>query len=108
MILSAQADFNALIEAINTARIMRFLSKPWDNLHLIACVESALALHERIRARLRPDQEYPASADTAPAGECGPQVQPGVPSAITTVDWNFDGTLSVEALGGTSRTVPRG
>jgi two-component system probable response regulator PhcQ len=45
LILSAQADLQGLIGAINEAGIQRFIMKPWDDLEL--CVVMAEALQQR-------------------------------------------------------------
>jgi DNA-binding NtrC family response regulator len=99
MILSAQADFNALVEAINSARIVRFISKPWDNAHLIACAEAALALHERVREQVRVKAERASVPDVAISGEIELLSQENFSPELSTVDWNADGSISLEALG---------
>jgi two-component system probable response regulator PhcQ len=42
LILSGQADIDALISAINETHIYRFIAKPWDNLELQSCIAQAL------------------------------------------------------------------
>jgi DNA-binding NtrC family response regulator len=42
LILSGQADLDALISAINETHIYRFISKPWDKVELQACISQAL------------------------------------------------------------------
>jgi two-component system NtrC family sensor kinase len=42
IMLTGQADQNAIQEAINRSEIFRFISKPWDDTDLLAVVSSAL------------------------------------------------------------------
>jgi len=57
LILSGQADINALISAINDTHIYRFIAKPWDRIELLSCITQALdfrndVLESRRRAYL--------------------------------------------------------
>lgn len=47
IILTGYSDIDALVEAINTARVYRFVSKPWDPTALRQVVEDAFREHER-------------------------------------------------------------
>lgn len=47
IILTGFTDIEALIDAINTSRVFKFVSKPWDPIHLKAIIESALDEHQR-------------------------------------------------------------
>ena len=47
IILTGYTDIEALIDAINTSRVYRFVSKPWDPVHLRRTVESALTEHRK-------------------------------------------------------------
>jgi len=44
LILSGYADLQAVIAAINTVQIHRFISKPWDDYDLTASITQALGL----------------------------------------------------------------
>ena len=48
LILSGQADFKALITAINDAEIYRFISKPADSIDLISSITAALQFFDLI------------------------------------------------------------
>jgi response regulator RpfG family c-di-GMP phosphodiesterase len=101
MILSAQTDFNALVLAINSARIVRFIVKPWDNAEIVAAVEHALVLHDRVRMQKRnlATQRLPDAADLKREAE---RVHlEGLEPGITNVAWNPDGSLNLETLGET-------
>jgi response regulator RpfG family c-di-GMP phosphodiesterase len=46
IILTGYADVEALIDAINTSRVYKFVSKPWDPVEFRRTVEEALQAHE--------------------------------------------------------------
>jgi response regulator RpfG family c-di-GMP phosphodiesterase len=47
IILTGYSDIDALVEAINTARVYRFVSKPWDPTALKQVVQEAFREHEK-------------------------------------------------------------
>src|SRR6185295_6222514 len=47
IILTGFTDVEALIDAINTSRIYKFVSKPWDPIQLRAVIDGALNEHQR-------------------------------------------------------------
>jgi response regulator RpfG family c-di-GMP phosphodiesterase len=47
IILTGYTDIDALVEAINTARIYRFICKPWDPTALKQVVQDAFREHEK-------------------------------------------------------------
>lgn len=47
LMLSGEADFNALISTINETHIYRFISKPWDSTELAATLAEALSHREQ-------------------------------------------------------------
>jgi response regulator RpfG family c-di-GMP phosphodiesterase len=47
IILTGYTDIDALVEAINTARIYRFVCKPWDPTSLKQVVQDAFREHEK-------------------------------------------------------------
>jgi putative nucleotidyltransferase with HDIG domain len=49
IMLTGQADFEAVQKAVNSGEIYRFIHKPWQDDELRGCVESALALHTRVQ-----------------------------------------------------------
>lgn len=46
IILTGYTDIDALIEAINTTRVYKFVGKPWDPLKLKETVDSAIREHQ--------------------------------------------------------------
>lgn len=47
IILTGFTDIEALIDAINTSRIYKFVSKPWDPIHLRTVIDGAISEHRR-------------------------------------------------------------
>jgi len=68
LVLSGEADIDALIRTINETHIYRFLAKPWDQLELLSSIQQALnyrsailesqhqAIGNRIASNSSPDQ----------------------------------------------------
>lgn len=50
LLLSGEADIDALLHSINQTHIYRFMSKPWEEAELRSCIHSALAYRETILA----------------------------------------------------------
>jgi response regulator RpfG family c-di-GMP phosphodiesterase len=53
IILTGYTDIDALVEAINTARIHRFICKPWDPTALKQVVQDAFREHEKFMQQKR-------------------------------------------------------
>ena len=57
MLLTGYSDIDAVIEAINTGRIFRYITKPWDERELKMTIENARQLHglqrENIKAQFQ-------------------------------------------------------
>lgn len=53
IILTGYTDIEALIDAINTSRIHKYMSKPWDPLVLRETVREAICCHEQNMDRKR-------------------------------------------------------
>ena len=96
MILSGYADLNAVIAAINEARIHRFLSKPWNDYELVTAVAQALAFRD-----LQLENERLADELRVMRGRMTPQElemkrleaeEPG----ITKVHWGADGSVILD------------
>jgi DNA-binding NtrC family response regulator len=51
ILLTAYTDINALIEAINSGLVYRYMTKPWNNDDLRVAVTQALDHYEMIKAR---------------------------------------------------------
>ncbi|SFN21515.1 Response regulator receiver domain-containing protein [Formivibrio citricus] len=61
MLLSGQADLEAMISAINEAQIYRFIAKPWDDHELVFSIGQCLAHHHHLRAESRKLAELQAN-----------------------------------------------
>lgn len=53
IILSAYADKDAMLEAVNTAQIFRFLTKPWDDKEMQMIVREAVEKYELVKETQR-------------------------------------------------------
>lgn len=53
IILTGYTDVEDLVEAINTGKVFKYVTKPWDELHLMAVVQQALDTHYVLKARTR-------------------------------------------------------
>ncbi len=98
-ILSAHADVEGLTEAINTARVSRFMSKPWSQAELLTAVHQELCEH-----RQAVETELLAEQQRLARGELPPQeierrrlerMEPG----ITRVQWSSDGAYVLDPTG---------
>ncbi|QPF75930.1 response regulator [Roseateles sp. DAIF2] len=96
VILSGQADQQALLAAINEAQIARFIAKPWVDAELIAALRELLAQRER-----RLETEALADAMRRQRGELSAQeleqrrlerLEPG----LTRVRWDSDGSVIMD------------
>lgn len=98
LVLSAQADMQALVEAINRAEIFRFLAKPWDDAELVATLQAALARRDALLAERRlADEQRVARGEMTPAEMAMRRLEEEEPG-ITRVDWTPDGGVLVEEL----------
>lgn len=98
LVLSAQADMQALVEAINRAEIFRFLAKPWDDTELVATLQAALAYRDaNLQERRLADEQRVARGDMTPAEMALRRLEEEEPG-IARVDWTPDGGILVEEL----------
>ncbi len=95
LILSGQADMAGLIEAINSAMIYRFISKPWDDDELLITVRQALRFNEleRENRKLAEMVRNQSKAIQMQLQELRrlEQLHPG----ITEVSWDADGRIDL-------------
>ena len=96
LILSAQADLQGLIGAINEAGIQRFIMKPWDDLELCMAVAEALQHRELLLENRRLADEVRLARGVISRQELElrrlEQESPG----ITRVRWGPDGSVLLE------------
>ena len=61
VLMTAHADVDSAIRAINTARVLGFVTKPWDERELLLVLDRALEAHETLqqisRAAYQPERE---------------------------------------------------
>ena len=96
MILSGYADLDALVGAINEAKIYRFLSKPWNDYELVSAVAEALAYRELLveKAKLADEAQLAKGRLTPEEAEARrlERLEPG----ITQVRWGPDGSVILD------------
>lgn len=68
LVLSGEADIDALIRTINETHIYRFVAKPWEKADLLSNIQQALAYREVILENRRQADDY-RSRHTAGQGE---------------------------------------
>lgn len=106
LILSAQADMQALVEAINRAEIFRFLAKPWDDDDLVSTLQAALARRDTLLEERRlADEQRVARGDMTPEEMAMRRLEEEEPG-ITKVDWTADGGFVVEELPSDEIEIP--
>jgi len=67
LVLSGEADIDALIRTINETHIYRFLAKPWERAELLSSIQQALIYRDAILdSRRQTSGATPASADGVP------------------------------------------
>ena len=61
VLMTAHADMDSAIRAINTARVLGFITKPWDEQELLVVLDRALEAHQTLRqlsrAAYQPERE---------------------------------------------------
>jgi DNA-binding NtrC family response regulator len=90
LMLSAYSDNNALIEAINSAEVYRFIAKPWHNDELIEIVRQASLRSTRTNLARKHKVKHPLVVDNAVL-ELERQ-DPG----ITLIQFDEDGAISLD------------
>jgi len=96
IIISAYADFDALLKALNEAGIERFVAKPWSDYELREAVRSALERRDlivenrRLAERLRRTEETLAQQNAELARL--ERENPG----LTKVSWAKDGSILLD------------
>lgn len=95
LMLTASADIETAVMALNHAEVFRFIRKPWDA-SLQQAISDALQRHDEVVAaeRLRHDAEAaaPAPAAETPEARALRELEAAEPG-ITRVHWGPDGTV---------------
>ena len=99
VVLSAHADFDGLTDAVNSARIALFLSKPWNEPELLAAVHEQLQEHRRaVELQLLAEQQRLARGELTPQ-EAERRRLERLEPGITQVRWSSDGAYVIDAAG---------
>lgn len=98
LVLSAQADMHALVDAINRAEIFRFLAKPWDDDELVAALKAALAHRDaKLEERRLADEQRVLLGNLTRAEAAERRLVEEEPSFARS-DWKPAGGIEVEEL----------
>lgn len=99
VVLSAHADFDGLTDAVNSARIALFLSKPWNEPELLAAVHEQLEEYRRvIELQLFAEQQRLARGELTPQ-EAERRRLERLEPGITQVQWSSDGAYVLDPAG---------
>lgn len=99
VILSAHADFEGLTDAINSARISQFMSKPWNEPELLATVHEQLEEQRRVvELQLLAEQQRLARGELSPQ-EAERRRLERLEPGITQVRWSSDGAYVLDPAG---------
>lgn len=98
LILSAYADREILLNAINTAEIYRFLAKPWDDTELASTLHSAMARYRQQAQGGPTTQSHPDDPAASEHQATLQQLETHAPG-ITKVLRDQDGAIVVRESG---------
>jgi DNA-binding NtrC family response regulator len=90
LMLSAFSDNNALIAAINSAEVYRFIAKPWNNDELIEIVRQASLRSTRANLAREHNAKHPLIVDSAVQ-----ELERHDPG-ITLIQFDADGAISLD------------
>lgn len=96
LILSGYADLNAVIQAINTTQIFRFIGKPWNDLELKSAITQALQQRElTLENRRLADEVRVARGKLTRQEHMIRQLEARNPG-LTQVNRNADGSIELD------------
>jgi len=93
MVLSGMSDLKGIINAINEAGIVRFISKPWSDLELTFAVETALTERELLLENQRLADELRQMRGLISRQEAELRRLERECPGITRVNWGPDGSV---------------
>ena len=96
IILSGEADRDAVLASINVAEISRFLTKPWHAAELLETVAAAVAETKRNVEKSVALDEYKTRVDADYRRSQALQDLESESPGITAVNWSDDGTIVLE------------
>jgi YesN/AraC family two-component response regulator len=96
LILSGYADLNALVGAINEARIFRFLTKPWSDFELISAIAQALGFRNLLLENQRLADEMRVQRGKLSKLELEMKRLEAIEPGITKVNWGPDGSVILD------------
>lgn len=96
MMLSASADFNTIIGAINEAEVFRYISKPWNVTELRETIQLAVQRREQVlEDRRLADELRVQRGQMSPQEQEAKRLEESDPG-ITKVKWGPDGAVLLD------------
>ena len=96
LILSGYADLNGLIDAINEAGIIRFISKPWNDYELVSTLGQVLALRDLSLENQRLADQARLTMGSISEEEIERKRLEASEPGITQVNWGPDGSVLLD------------
>ena len=96
IMLSGEADREAVLASINDAGIFRFACKPWDDQQLLDIVKLAIAEHTRLRETSIALHAHREHSDMAYRREKVVEALERESPGITQVSWTDDGEILLD------------
>lgn len=93
LIMSGQADLQTVINAVNVAGIVRFISKPWHEVELFLAIENALAERRLLEENRRLADELRVQRKLLSRHEAELRRLETESPGITRVNWGVDGSM---------------
>lgn len=96
MMLSASADFNTIMGAVNEAEVFRYVPKPWLLDDLRDILGQAAVHHDQIREERRLANELRTQRNPLSPQEKEAQELEDLEPGITKVNWGPDGSVRLD------------
>lgn len=95
LIMSGQADLHTLINAVNIAGIVRFISKPWHEIELFLAIDNALAERRLLEENQRLADELRVQRNLLSRHEAELRRVEAECPGITRLHWDLDGSMTL-------------
>ncbi|MFZ6645306.1 response regulator [Undibacterium sp. TJN25] len=96
MMLSASADFNTIMGAVNEAEVFRYIVKPWTTSELEQIVQLAVTRHDQLVEERKLADEQRAQSDTMTVEEKEIRQLENLEPGITKVNWGPGGSVLLD------------
>lgn len=96
LMLSAYAEFGAVVDAVNEAEVFRYIAKPWQEDELEEIIRLALARREQVLEDKKLADEVRVQRGAMSAQEMEAKRLEAEEPGITKVNWGADGSVNLE------------